>query len=764
MFDNDTPININGMNVDDVWKLVKDPPEYKGLSPRVRLNYVKMLYDVEGLDLTPDVAFATISMNTYSLILATAGSGKTTSTQLKVLLYKLILQSKFHKGQKMMGKEILCLVYNKHNVPDIEQKHQRLVAKLKAAKIKGLSIDNEVYARTMHSFCEFWKKQYLARLNLMGFSLMQESEALTTMARAILLAKRLVGYVGSEEISAKNMLALYNLSRESLKTVKELEGTDKFEDLGLPAELVEKCFERFDASKKLKSKYDYTDLLVSFYDLLRTDEKVKQHVQTYYSAVIADEVQDFTPIMWRILQLMTDNGTPLTCIGDEDQCIYQFRGANIYDLLEFKQRFPGGVVYTLSHNRRCRKEIIREAAEVISENQLRFNKVFTGVKDGGKLEFIPYNTIEGQVMNVVDRLQRMGVEEQERSVVCFRENTCSYLLTELLEEKGIAYHSLQGVVPFSHEIYKHFISVLNALEMPMDREVTVNLYKVLPCTKSQLYVVMGYNAEKRKFHAEKEKLHFAQYNYGHLLTMRGFPETLTRLAEISSIIRKNKEPMSSYIPELFEYFKKYFWDFMKSQHSDLNCDEIFEERARKLFCSNKTWTQFFDTYTKRCTVCKNHNSLKSGVAVSTFHGLKGLEFSHVFVIYMDNLIFPNYPFIDSKRYSPEVTQELKEAETRLWYVTVTRAIDSLTVYYSKESPSKYVMDYFDRVTGKGNNEKIWYSEEISFDPNDVEEEEEGDEDFFEPTVLVKPVEKDVSQNPKEFHSQGDYLSKLISSL
>ncbi len=758
MFENDTPININSMPIDDVWKLVKDPPGYKGLSPRVRLNYVKMLYDVEGLDLTPDVAFATIAMNTYTLILATAGSGKTTSTQLKVLLYKLILPSKLRKGQKMSGKEILCLVYNKHNVPDIEQKHQRLVAKLKAAKIKGLSIDNDVYARTMHSFCEFWKKQYLARLGLVGFSLMEDSEALTTMGRAILLAKKLVGYVGVEEISAKSMLALYNLSKESLKTPAELEGTDKFEDLGLSVEFVEKCFERFEASKKLKSKYDYTDLLVSFYNLMRTDEKVKQRIQTYYSAVIADEVQDFTPVMWKILQLMTDNGTPLTCIGDEDQCIYQFRGANIRDLLEFKQRFPGGAVYTLGYNRRCGKNIIQEAAEIVSENELRFNKTFTGVREGGTLEFIPYNTQEGQILSVVDRISRMEPKEQERSVVCFRENTCSYLLTELMEEKKIPYHSLQGTLPFSHEIYKHFISVLNALEMPKDREVTMNLYKVLPCARSQLYSVMGYDAEKRRFLGDKGKLHFAQYNYGHLLTMRGFSETLARLVEISNVIQRNKEPMSSYVPELFKLFKKYFWNYLKSQHSDLNCDDIFEERAKKFFCSDKTWVSFFDQYTVRRRICSNHNNLKEGIAVSTFHGLKGLEFDHVFVIYMDNSVFPNYPLIDSKRYSADVTQELKEAETRLWYVTVTRAIQSLIVYYAKDCPSKYVIDYLDRSHEKPADD-VWYSDDVSFNFD------EGEEEVEEEAVEVKAEE--VEENfdfPIASHSHGDYLSRLISSL
>lgn len=119
MFKNDTPSDILDIPVDEVYKFVEDPPGYSGPSLRVRLNFVKMLYDVLGYQLTPDAALCTIGMNTSILTLATAGSGKTTLMQIKTLLFKLVLNSRCRKGSKMLGKEILCLVYNRHNVPDI---------------------------------------------------------------------------------------------------------------------------------------------------------------------------------------------------------------------------------------------------------------------------------------------------------------------------------------------------------------------------------------------------------------------------------------------------------------------------------------------------------------------------------------------------------------------------------------------------------------------------------------------------------------------
>ena len=104
MFNNETPIDIMNWDIDRVCDLVKDPAWYDGPSPRVRLNFIKKIYEVEGYDLTPDAALALINFNTSMLILATAGSGKTTLVQLKALLMKLILNSKFQKGRKIVGK------------------------------------------------------------------------------------------------------------------------------------------------------------------------------------------------------------------------------------------------------------------------------------------------------------------------------------------------------------------------------------------------------------------------------------------------------------------------------------------------------------------------------------------------------------------------------------------------------------------------------------------------------------------------------------
>ena len=151
--------------------------------------------------------------------------------------------------------------------------------------------------------------------------------------------------------------------------------------------------------------------------------------------------------------------------------------------------------------------------------------------------------------------------------------------------------------------------------------------------------------------------------------------------------------MSSYINELIDLIKKYFWDYKKSlnaQKSSQSFDDIFEERVRKYFYTNKTFSEFSEAHSRKLRICSNNNEIKAGVTVSTFHGLKGLEYDHVYVLFMDDDVFPNFDLIRSRQYPKEIEQQLMESETRLWYVTITRAIDDLHIYYAKDNPSRYV--------------------------------------------------------------------------
>lgn len=695
MFSSDTPVGINKMAIDDVLGLMEDTESAAMPSKRVRLNYIKMLYDVLGYDLSPDVALASWVEAPATLVISTAGGGKTTWSQLKAVEQKLIRKSKTDPNKKISGDKILCLVYNTHNVQDMKNKHAQMVNKLMAAGIEGLSLDTEINACTMHSFCDFCRKLFVAKLGLVGFTLLDESDTERMMQRALKVITKLTKDPDVEKLSAHKLCTLYTLGKETLSEPQDMHNTDAYRDLGIEDdELIGMIFERYSTIKKSSRKYEFVDMLYNIYELLQRDAEALSVVQGYYEYVIADEVQDFTPLMWEILRLFVSDGTPLTCIGDEDQNIYSFRGASIADVLKFRERFPGGKVFTLSENRRCRAVILEEAKRVISGNTLRFNKEIYGKKPDGEIRLVPYATLEGEVENVVREIKKLSVDEQNKTVVCYKNGTSSLLIADRLAEEDIPVRRVRASEPYSHELYTHLLGIFNALEMPFDRKAYLCLWKVLPCKKAEFFEALGYSPETHTFKTSNEKVHFAKINYGRLLNYRGFAEAIKTLYVLSENI--DNAPMDQIFPAVYQMLKLYFWNYKRSINEREELDSIFERKVEKTFNVNKRYKDVFASIQHIKALSRDPSAAASGVTLSTFHSLKGLEFNNVFVIDMDNDEFPNYPIIEYKGYPEDIELELKEAETRLWYVTVTRAKNNLIIYYNEENPSKYVLDYMEK--------------------------------------------------------------------
>lgn len=734
MFSSDTPVGINKMAIDDVLGLMEDTESAAMPSKRVRLNYIKMLYDVLGYDLSPDVALASWVEAPATLVISTAGGGKTTWSQLKAIEQKLIRKSKTDPNKKISGDKILCLVYNTHNVQDMKNKHAQMVNKLMAAGIEGLSLDTEINACTMHSFCDFCRKLFVAKLGLVGFTLLDESDTERMMQRALKVIAKLTKDPDVEKLSAHKLCTLYTLGKETLSEPQDMHNTDAYRDLGIEDdELIGMIFERYSTIKKSSRKYEFVDMLYNIYELLQRDAEALSVVQGYYEYVIADEVQDFTPLMWEILRLFVSDGTPLTCIGDEDQNIYSFRGASIADVLKFRERFPGGKVFTLSENRRCRAVILEEAKRVISGNTLRFNKEIYGKKPDGEIRLVPYATLEGEVENVVREIKKLSVDEQNKTVVCYKNGTSSLLIADRLAEEDIPVRRVRASEPYSHELYTHLLGIFNALEMPFDRKAYLCLWKVLPCKKAEFFEALGYSPETHTFKTSNEKVHFAKINYGRLLNYRGFAEAIKTLYVLSENI--DNAPMDQIFPAVYQMLKLYFWNYKRSINEREELDSIFERKVEKTFNVNKRYKDVFASIQHIKALSRDPSAAASGVTLSTFHSLKGLEFNNVFVIDMDNDEFPNYPIIEYKGYPEDIELELKEAETRLWYVTVTRAKNNLIIYYNEENPSKYVLDYMEKSSaGVPVTEEEDFLlddtpiDDVSGDDDDVEFLDFGDDD------------------------------------
>ena len=190
----------------------------------------------------------------------------------------------------------------------------------------------------------------------------------------------------------------------------------------------------------------------------------------------------------------------------------------------------------------------------------------------------------------------------------------------MLAEEGIPMYCIKGHLPYSHELYGHVISILTALESPMDRENYKNLWKVLPCKKAEFFESIHYDPVMKKFTTRDDKINFADFNYGRLLKYHGFADAIATLKNISDDI--DTVPVADYFPVVMRLLKLYFWNYKKSVNDSAELDEIFEKRVIKKFMNGKTFAQLYSEILQAKGLCTSNSKTKTGVAISTFHSLK----------------------------------------------------------------------------------------------------------------------------------------------
>ena len=363
----------------------------------------------------------------------------------------------------------------------------------------------------------------------------------------------------------------------------------------------------------MKKKYDFSDMLNSVYEFLKNNPDDLKQVQKYFDYIVADEVQDFTPIMMSLLQLFVSDGTPLLCIGDEDQGIYNFRGADIYNTLDFESKFNDGKVYSLSQNRRCAANILELAKKVISENDLRFDKQLLGIRPGGLVQYVSYNTVAGENIQVLDQLKKMSTDELYETIVCYREKNSSIMLAELLENEGVPFNVLSGFTPFSHPLFRDVIAVMDALESPLDRKCMLNLYKVLPITREQMQYAAGYNPKTKKFD-DVEQMPFWRLDYGSAYNRAGFGDCMELLKTISMGI--GKIPMKNYFNTLLSMICKYHWNFIRKSRENLEVyDDYIESKVKTIFDVDYLYKEVYNRFSQRKDICRRNQEGRVGVSV-----------------------------------------------------------------------------------------------------------------------------------------------------
>ena len=436
-------------------------------------------------------------------------------------------------------------------------------------------------------------------------------------------------------------------------------------------------YDRYDKALKKNNAMDFDDLILNAVRLFERDEETLLKYQKRFRYVMVDEYQDTNMLQYRLIRLLAENHRNICVVGDDDQCIYAWRGADIRNILEFEKDFPGAKVIKLEQNYRSTGNIIDAAHSVISRNRGRKDKkLWTKAAAGEKIEYYRASDDREEARWTAEKIRSLMRKNPDLTysdfAVLYRTNVQSRRFEESLSGRDIPYQVLSGLRYYDRKEIKDMMAYMRLILNPAD---DVALLRIL-------------NEPKRGIGAKtEEKLRAAAMASGRsLLQTLSDPEVQASLsARSEEAVRSLTGMMASLSIEQERMSVEEVYDTLlnhsgylkalqdqESVEADSRIENLLEfksviaEKQKECDALQETLTleKFMEGLALLSDV-DNHRSDQDAVVLMTLHSAKGLEFPVVFMPGMELGIFPSYRTLDRG--------EGLEEERRLCYVGMTRA-------------------------------------------------------------------------------------------
>ena len=431
---------------------------------------------------------------------------------------------------------------------------------------------------------------------------------------------------------------------------------------------------------KASNAVDFDDIICLTVRLLKEYPDVLDHYQNLYQYILVDEYQDTNHAQYELVSLLSGKYQNLCVVGDDDQSIYRFRGATIENILSFEHEFDNAVVIRLEQNYRSTQNILDAANELIKNNVGRKGKkLWTDNGQGPRAISYraPDETAEANfVVKQIEEDVHNGMRFSDHAVL-YRMNAQSATIEKQLVRSGIPYKIVGGTKFFERKEIRDILAYFHVLDNPSD---TVRLKRIINEPKRGIGDTTVKNVE-----AISEQLGIPMYEVlrraGEFEVLPKHGETLLRFVGMLDELRDMSltSPLSELLDVLME--KTGYADYLKSQGREgetrlENVAELKTNLIRYTEENEEPSLQGFLEEVSLFTDLDNLNADDDSVILMTIHSAKGLEFKSVFIVGMEENIFPSYQ-------SAQLDDSLEE-ERRLAYVAVTRAKKQLYITNSSQ--------------------------------------------------------------------------------
>ena len=574
------------------------------------------------------------------LILAGAGSGKT-----RTITYRI---AHMIENIGISPYSILAVTFTNKAAKEMRERVEELVGDV--AKACTIS--------TFHSFGMRLLRMYGKEVGYNSNFTIYDTDDQKRIVKAILKGKNLS--INGIKLTERDLVSMISKIKEQIKTLDEYSVMNK--------QIVE-VYDKYNRALLESNAMDFSDILLNTYKLLQKPE-ILEKVQNKYKYIMIDEYQDTNNLQYKIIDLIARKSSNLCVVGDENQSIYGFRGANILNILNFENNYNNAKIIKLEENYRSTTTILDAANELIKNNKSsKDKKLWTQNGKGDLIKVLACDNARDEVSRIIEIIKenhQNGIAYRDMTIL-YRTNAQSRLFEEGFLRYNIPHKVFGGVSFYSRAEIKDIIAYLSIIVNPQDE---LNLQRIINVPKRK---VGEKGIEKIITYARENNLNLLEA-LSHIKEISGLTVVgKEKILEMYDIIKELKDlsytETASYIVQTLIDKIKYI-DYIKENYSDAEAriENIDEFKNSILELENVVGELRLNEYLENVSLISATDDLEEKsdyVKLMTIHNSKGLEFPIVFLVGFENEIFPGTRAMFEEK-------EMEE-ERRLCYVALTRA-------------------------------------------------------------------------------------------
>lgn len=574
------------------------------------------------------------------LILAGAGSGKT-----RTITYRI---AHMIENVGISPYSILAVTFTNKAAKEMRERVEELVGDI--AKACTIS--------TFHSFGMRLLRMYGKEVGYNSNFTIYDTDDQKRIVKAILKGQNLS--INGVKLTERDLVSMISKIKEQIKTLDEYSVMNK--------QIVE-VYDKYNRALLESNAMDFSDILLNTYKLLQKPE-ILEKVQNKYKYIMIDEYQDTNNLQYKIIDLIARKSSNLCVVGDENQSIYGFRGANILNILNFENNYNNAKIIKLEENYRSTTTILDAANELIKNNKSsKDKKLWTQNGKGDLIKVLACDNARDEVSRIIEIIKenhQNGIAYRDMTIL-YRTNAQSRLFEEGFLRYNIPHKVFGGISFYSRAEIKDIIAYLSIIVNPQDE---LNLQRIINVPKRK---VGEKGIEKIITYARENNLNLLEA-LSHIKEISGLTVVgKEKLLEMYDIIKELKDlsytETASYIVQTLIDKIKYI-DYIKENYSDAEAriENIDEFKNSILELENVVGELRLNEYLENVSLISATDDLEEKsdyVKLMTIHNSKGLEFPIVFLVGFENEIFPGSRAMFEEK-------EMEE-ERRLCYVALTRA-------------------------------------------------------------------------------------------